>query len=54
MAVVTMTQTVGVFSSGQTYQVRARNAEAFIAASQATKSPVRAATANVPVTKTGK
>lgn len=36
--IITMSQTVGELTSGQTYRVRSRNAQAYVAASQATIS----------------
>lgn len=54
MSIVTMTQTVGELTSGQTYHVRAKNAELLVAAAQATKSGLKPIAANVPVSKTGK
>lgn len=52
--VVTMSQTVGGLTSGQTYIVRSRNAELLVAASQATKSTVKGSAGNVLPSKTGK
>lgn len=52
--VITMTSTVGDLTSGQTYIVRSREAEKYVAATQATKSTVRGPAANVLPAKTGK
>lgn len=52
--VVTMSQTVGTLTNGQTYRVRSRNAELMSAASQATKLTVRGPASNVAASKEGK
>ena len=52
--VVTMSQTVGGLTSGQTYRVRSRTAEALVAATQATKSTTRGPASNVLPSKEGK
>jgi hypothetical protein len=39
--IVTMSSTVGNYASGQTYRVRSRNAELFVAQAKATKLPTR-------------
>lgn len=52
--IVTMSQTVGDLTNGQTYLVRSREAEVLVAQSKATKSTVRGPAGNVPVAKTGK
>lgn len=40
-AIVTMSSTVGQLTSGQTYRVRSKTAEALVRASQATKLIVK-------------
>lgn len=52
--VVTMSQTVGNLTNGQTYLVRSRNAELLVAASQATKGGSKGSAGNVLPAKTGK
>lgn len=52
--IVTMSSTVGELTSGQTYQVRAKEGERLIAATQASKASTRGPAANVPPTRTGK
>lgn len=52
--VITMSQTVGDLTSGQTYVVRSKEAEKYVANSQATKGTVRGANSNVLPAKTGK
>lgn len=52
MTVVTMTSTVNELTSGQTFVVRAREAEALIAQSKATKSVSKPVA--VPTAKVGK
>lgn len=54
MAVVTMSQTVGELTSGQTYIVRAKEADLLVAQSKATRGKVRGASGNVLPSKTGK
>lgn len=41
MAIIVMTSTVGNLVNGNTYRVRAKNAELLVKASQATKSPAK-------------
>jgi hypothetical protein len=38
MSIITMSQTVGELTSGQTYRVRAKTAELLVAQSKATKT----------------
>lgn len=52
--IVTMTSTVGNYQSGQTYRVRSRNAELFIAQSKATKQPERKIKSGNPASSEGK
>ena len=52
--VITMSQTVGELVSGNTYVVRSREAERYVAASQATKGSVRGIAQAVLPSKTGK
>jgi hypothetical protein len=52
--VITMSQTVGELTSGQTFYVRSREAEKYVVATQATKGTVRGLAMNVPPSKTGK
>jgi hypothetical protein len=40
-AIVTMSSTVGSYLSGQTYRVRSKQAELFVAQSKATKLPTK-------------
>lgn len=54
MAIVTMSQTVGELTNGQTYIVRAREADLLIAQSKATRGTTRGASGNVLPAKTGK
>lgn len=54
MAVVTMSSTVGDLTNGQTYIVRAKEAERLVAQSKATKSGLRGPASNVLPAKTGK
>jgi hypothetical protein len=52
--IVTMTATVGNYVNGQTYRVRSRNAEQFVATSKATKLPQRKITSGNPGSSEGK
>ena len=52
--VITMSSTVGDLTNGQTYLVRSKEAERYVAATQATKGTVRGPASNVLPAKTGK
>jgi hypothetical protein len=52
--IVTMSQTVGELTSGQTFIVRSREAEKIVANTQGTKSTLRGPAGNVLPAKTGK
>lgn len=52
--IVTLSQTVGDLTNGQTFRVRSREADRLVANSQATKSADRGAKGEVLPAKTGK
>jgi hypothetical protein len=53
-AIVTMSATVGNYTSGQTYRVRSRNAELFVKQAKATIQPERKIKSGNPASSEGK